>query len=114
MPFPSLPGQVAHGDADPADEAPKSAKESLGMSNNEQTSKLRSLSADELAEVSGAGFGDWIRDRAGDVADAGRSAGRWTRDRANDVNNFDTNYGFRAAYRHFERDGYRNNSTECS
>ena len=84
------------------------------MSKNEQTSKLRSLSADELMEVSGAGFGDWIRDRAGDVAEAGRSAGSWTRDRANDLNNLDSKYGVRAAYRHLERDAYLNNSTECS
>jgi len=113
VPFPSVPGQVAHCDADPADEAPKSAKESLGMSKNEQTSRLRSLSADELAEVSGAGFGDWIRDRAGDVADAGRSAGSWTRDRVQDLNALDTKYGFRAVYRHLERDAHRNNSTQC-
>ena len=75
---------------------------------NEQALELRSLSADELAEVSGAGFGDWVRDRAGDVADAGRSAGSWTRDRAVDGKNV-----VRDAYRHLERDAYRNNSTQC-
>ena len=78
------------------------------VNENNQKSEMRSLSADDLDEVSGGGLGGWIRDRTEDVVDAGKTAGSWTKDRAVDGKNL-----VREGYRHLERDAYRNNNIHC-